>query len=111
LVEVDVSATVNALGGVRVFGRIDRLIVADDRVLAIDFKSNRTVPDRPEGVPEGILRQMGAYRAALGAIWPDRRIEVAIVWTRTARLMPLPDALVDAALARSADLDPAGARP
>jgi ATP-dependent helicase/nuclease subunit A len=111
LAEVDVSATIAAPGGVRVFGRIDRLVVEDGRVMAVDFKSNRTVPERPEDVPEGILRQMGAYRAALGAIWPERRIEVAVVWTRTARLMPLPDALVDAALARSADLDPVGGRP
>jgi ATP-dependent helicase/nuclease subunit A len=90
-------------------GRIDRLVVRPDRVLAIDFKSHRDVPDRPEAVPEAILRQMGAYRAALRAIWPGRRAETAVLWTRTARLMPLPDALVDAALARAAgDLDRAG---
>lgn len=111
LAEVDLSAEVAALGGLRVAGRIDRLVVREDRVLALDFKSNRTVPERPEDVPEGILRQMGAYRAALGAIWTDRRVEVAVIWTRTARVMPLSDALVDAALARAADLDPGGARP
>ena len=87
------------------------LATGEARVLALDFKSNRTEPERPEDVPEGILRQMGAYRAALGAIWTDRRVEMAVIWTRTARLMPLPDALVDAALARAADLDPGGARP
>ena len=38
---------------------------APDRVLAVDFKSHRAVPAAPEAVPEGILRQMGAYRAAL----------------------------------------------
>ena len=45
---------------------------------------------------------MGAYRAALAQIFPARRIETAILWTRAARLMPLPDALVAAALARAA---------
>ena len=90
-------------------GRIDRLVIEPDRVLAVDFKSHRDVPVRPEDVPEGILRQMGAYRAALAAIWPGRRAETAILWTRTARLMPLPAALVDAALAR-AELDRAGGR-
>ena len=111
LAEVDVSATVPALGGLRVSGRIDRLVIDDDRVLAIDFKSNRVVPERTEDVPEGILRQMGAYRAALREIWLERRVEVAVIWTRDAGLMPLPDALVDEALARAADLDPAGVRP
>jgi ATP-dependent helicase/nuclease subunit A len=99
LAEVDVAAPLPALGGARMIGRIDRLVVADDRVLAVDFKSHRDVPGRPEDVPEGILRQMGAYRAALAAIWPGRRVETAILWTRAARLMPLPAALVDAALA------------
>ena len=52
-------------------------------------------------MPEGILRQMGAYRAALAQIWPGRTVETAILWTRTARLMPLPGPLVAAALARA----------
>lgn len=105
LAEIDVTASLPELGGARLLGRIDRLVVDPGRVLAIDFKSNRTVPDRPDAVPEAILRQMGAYRSALAAIWPGRSVETAILWTRAARLMPLPDALVRAALAR-ADLDP-----
>ena len=51
---------------------------APERVLAVDFKSNRVVPAAPEAAPEAILRQMGAYRAALGAIWPGRRVETAV---------------------------------
>jgi ATP-dependent helicase/nuclease subunit A len=101
LAEVDVSAPLSAVDGERILGRIDRLVIGETEVLAIDFKSNRAVPGRPEETPEGILRQMGAYRAALAAIWPDRRAATAILWTRTATLMPLPDALVDAALARA----------
>ena len=102
LAEVDVTAPLAALGGARILGRIDRLLVEPDRVLAIDFKSHQAIPPAPEAVPEGILRQMGAYRAALAQIFPARRIETAILWTRAARLMPLPDALVATALARAA---------
>ena len=47
-------------------------------------RATRRCRRRPSAVPEGILRQMGAYRAALAAIWPDRRVETAILWTRTA---------------------------
>ena len=54
-------------------GRIDRLIVAADRVLAVDFKTNGVVPRPPRTTPEAILRQMGAYAAALGAIYPGPR--------------------------------------
>jgi ATP-dependent helicase/nuclease subunit A len=110
LAEVAVAAPLAELGGGRVVGRIDRLVVLPERILAVDFKSHGTVPDAPEGVPEGILRQMGAYRAALAQIWPERAVETAILWTRAARLMPLPGPLVAAALARARELDPPGAR-
>ena len=43
---------------------------------------------------------MGAYAAALRLIYPDRRIDTAILWTRTARLMPLSNDLVMTALQR-----------
>jgi ATP-dependent helicase/nuclease subunit A len=105
LAEVEVAAP---LGGARMVGRIDRLVVAPDRILAVDFKSNRIVPERVEDVPEAILRQLGAYRAALVRIWPDRPVETAVLWTRAGRLMPVPAALGDAALARWGDLDPQG---
>jgi ATP-dependent helicase/nuclease subunit A len=99
LAEVGVSADVAVLGG-RIFGAIDRLIIDDARVLAIDFKTNRLVPDTPDAVPEGVLRQMGAYRHALLQIYPDRAVDTAILWTQTGQLMPLPGNLVSAALAR-----------
>ena len=82
-------------------GTIDRLLVAPDRILAIDFKTNRLVPDSPGDVPEGLLRQMGAYAAMLAQIWPDRPVETAILWTARPLLMPLPGPLVMAALHRA----------
>jgi len=95
LAEVPVSAD---LGDRRLHGVIDRLIVTPDRVLAVDFKTNATVPDTPAATPTGLLRQMGAYAHTLAAIWPDRKIETAILWTRTATLMPLPHDLVSDAV-------------
>ncbi|MFT6535547.1 MAG: ATP-dependent helicase/nuclease subunit A [Loktanella salsilacus] len=99
LAEVDITAELPGLG--RMHGSIDRLIVTPDRVTAIDFKTNRNTPAGPDQVPEGLLRQMGAYAAALVQIYPDRAIETAILWTRDAVLMDLPPALTTAALARS----------
>ena len=90
------------IGESLIHGSIDRLIVAPDRVTIVDFKSNSAVPTRPDEVPEGILRQLGAYAAAMAQIYPDRRIETCILWTRTARLMPLPLDIVSAALDRAA---------
>lgn len=85
----------------RLVGIIDRLVVNDDHVIAIDYKSNLVVPERAEDTPEGLLRQMGAYCAALEQIYPGRRVETALLWTQSARLMPLPRDLVMTALQRA----------
>ncbi|MBP7001396.1 double-strand break repair helicase AddA [Amaricoccus sp.] len=112
LAEVDVTAPLAALGGARMLGRIDRLAVGPERVLAVDFKSNRVAPSTAEATPEAILRQMGAYAAALALVWPGRRVETAVLWTRPRRLMPLPPGLVAAALTRAGPLlDPGGGAP
>lgn len=102
LAEVDLSAAVHELGHRRLYGSIDRLIITPNRVLAVDFKTNRIIPDRPTDIPEGILRQMGAYRAMLSTIYADRPVEIAILWTARAELMPVPADLCMAALQRFA---------
>ena len=76
----------------------DRLVVTPDEILAVDFKTNAVVPDTPNSVPDGILRQMGAYTHALAQIYPTKRIETAIVWTRTGHLMDLPAEITKTAL-------------
>ncbi|MES2143421.1 MAG: double-strand break repair helicase AddA [Pseudomonadota bacterium] len=87
------------LGGRRMTGTVDRLVVTRDQVLAVDFKSNRVVPDSPERVPDGILAQMGAYARALQQIYPDRQVAVAVLWTSVPHLMPLDLDIVRRALA------------
>jgi len=104
LAEVPVTAE---LGAERLYGIIDRLIIDETRVLAVDFKSNRTIPDSATNCPEGLLRQMGAYAHALQTIYPDRTIETAILWTHAATLMLLPQDIVNAALHRTGYLDAA----
>ena len=79
------------MAGRRLYGAIDRLIVEPDRVLAIDYKSNSIVPKTAAEIPEGLRRQMQAYAVALAQIYPDRKIECAILWIKTARLMLLDD--------------------
>jgi ATP-dependent helicase/nuclease subunit A len=98
LTEVEVTGRVDELGGRLVHGTIDRLLVTPARVFAIDYKSNAVVPETPSEVPEGLLRQMGAYGAILAQIYPDRPVELAILWTRTGRLMRLDPDIVRSAL-------------
>lgn len=99
LAEVSLTAEVAGLG--RLHGCVDRLMILPDRVLAVDVKTNRLVPQSPEAVPEGLLRQMGAYGAMLRAVYPGRRVDTAILWTAARRLMELPEALVAGAVARA----------
>ncbi len=86
--------------GTRLMGTIDRLIISDSHVFVIDFKSNRTVPHSADAVPEGILRQMGAYLHMLDQLY-TREVRLAILWTETGTLMPLDPDIVRAALGRA----------
>ena len=101
LAEVDVTAHLPELNEDPIQGSIDRLLVSPTRVLAVDFKTNQIVPSEAEQVPSGLLRQMGAYAAALSQIYPDHDIETAILWTKNLELMPLPKDLVISSLANT----------
>jgi ATP-dependent helicase/nuclease subunit A len=101
LAEVRITGQIPELGGKHIYGTIDRLIVSDTTVLAVDFKSNRRVPVSPQDAPDGLLRQMGAYLACLQPIYPNHDIEVAILWTETQHLMRLPKNMVIHALKAS----------
>jgi ATP-dependent helicase/nuclease subunit A len=83
------------VGDAVVGGLVDRLAVLPDRVLVVDYKTNRLAPDRPEATPVMYLRQMAAYRAVLRQVFPDRPVRCALVWTRAGRVAMLPDEVLD----------------
>lgn len=95
LAEVPVTATLDKFPGRVLHGIIDRLIVRDDEVLAVDFKTNRIVPKTEAETPDGLLAQLGAYRAVLRQIYPDRKVATAILWTQSRELMRFTNSLVD----------------
>ncbi len=92
LAEVPLSAVVH---GMVVAGIVDRLLVTDDVVTVIDYKTGRHVPCSAAGVQPAYLRQMAAYRDALAVIFPGRRIAAALLYTAGPRLIALDDALLD----------------
>jgi ATP-dependent helicase/nuclease subunit A len=85
--------------GLKISGRIDRLVVLPDRVLVADFKTNRPSPTRVEDTDPAYLRQMAIYAAVLADVFPGRAIEAALVWTDGPKLMPIPENLLAASLA------------
>ncbi|MEO1065988.1 MAG: PD-(D/E)XK nuclease family protein, partial [Pseudomonadota bacterium] len=99
--EVTVAGTV-MIGGepVEVRGQIDRLIVVDGTLHIVDFKTNRHVPDTRDAVPHNYVRQLALYRALMAPLYPDHAVKASILWTRTAVVMAVPEAMLDAALDR-----------
>ena len=93
LAEVPIIGT---LGTVTVSGQVDRLIVTDDSVMIVDYKSNRVTPRTAQEAPAAYLNQMAAYRAILAKIYPEKSVKSALLWTSAARLMPLDGSILDA---------------
>jgi ATP-dependent helicase/nuclease subunit A len=83
------------VGEQAIAGQVDRLLVTDDSVTIIDFKSNRPPPASPAEVAALYLRQMAAYRAVLREIYPNRPVLCALLWTDGPTLMHLDDAAMD----------------
>jgi ATP-dependent helicase/nuclease subunit A len=92
LAEVPLAATV---AGQVIAGTADRLLVTPERVLVVDFKTALRPPSSLGEVPLSTLRQMAAYAAALGAIFPGRKVQAALLYTHTPQLIALPRDLVD----------------
>jgi ATP-dependent helicase/nuclease subunit A len=93
LAEAPIAAVVD---GAVVAGTVDRLLIAPDRVQVVDFKTGLKVPRDVGEVSAYHLKQMAAYAAALARIFPDKRIEAALLFTEQARLIVLPAELLAA---------------
>jgi ATP-dependent helicase/nuclease subunit A len=93
LAEVPLAGIV---GKVAISGQVDRLLVSSDRVLVVDFKSDRDPPADREP-PAAYVGQMAAYWAALRAIYPDRPVRCALLWTAGPRLDEIAEPLLAAA--------------
>ena len=89
---------VGLIGGQAVSAQLDRLVVADDRVLIVDYKTLRPPPAVEEEVPAIYLRQLAIYRAALARIYPGREICCALLWTEGPRLMPIRHEILEGCL-------------
>lgn len=71
-----------------VSGSIDRLVIGRDDILAIDFKTNSSVPD-PENLHSQVpdyCAQMAIYADLLAGLFPDKTIRCGLLWTSQPRL-------------------------
>jgi ATP-dependent helicase/nuclease subunit A len=99
--EVAIAGGASSLpAALKVSGRIDRLVVGPERVLVVDFKSNRPAPERIDDADPAYLTQMALYVAVLEEVFPGRAVEAALVWTDGPKLMAVPEKMVRETLAR-----------
>jgi ATP-dependent helicase/nuclease subunit A len=80
-------------------GRIDRLVIGSERVLVVDFKTDARPATAPGEISETYLLQLACYHAALAALYPERVVAAAILWTAGPALMSIDGGILDRALA------------
>ncbi len=77
-------------------GTVDRLLISEDEVLVVDFKTGRRAPASAEAVSPHHKAQMGAYAAVLAGIFPGRQIRAALLYTSGPSLIEIPQATLEA---------------
>ena len=76
-------------------GVVDRLAVEKDRVLVLDFKTDRPAPTDAADAPDSYVMQLALYREVLRKIFPGKTVSCALLWTEKPHLMELPDSRLD----------------
>lgn len=69
--------------------QLDRIVDLGDRIMIVDFKTNRPAAKSLEDVPKIYLKQLSAYRSLLMKIYPNKEVETYILWTDIANLMKI----------------------
>lgn len=87
LAEVPVSGPLG--DGRMISGQIDRLVIGHNRVLIVDFKTNRPSPASENDIPAAYISQLKAYKTAISRIFPEKEILCALLWTDKPLLMPV----------------------
>ncbi|MCJ7997621.1 double-strand break repair helicase AddA [Rhizobium cremeum] len=82
-----------------VSGRIDRMAVIGNRVVLMDYKTNRTPPATISQVPLSHRAQLAIYREILRPLYPGKDFECLLVYTENGSVVALPDTLLSQSLA------------
>jgi len=94
--ETPIVGTIDGPKGPEIIsGQVDRLVIRENEVMIVDYKTNRPPPQQERDVPEVYIRQMAAYRAVLRKIWPDWPIRCVLLWTDGPRTMSLDEQRLD----------------
>lgn len=99
--EVSLAGTIMLRGRRRVVsGQVDRLAVTAERVLIVDYKTDRSPPRTAADVPNSYVLQLALYAELLRPLYPDREVRATLLYTEGPTLIELPDRMLADALAR-----------
>lgn len=93
LVEFPVSGLI---GNRPVIGQIDRLVITDDFIWLVDFKSGRPQTQHP---PQDYILQMALYSHIISTIYPDKPLRTEIIWLTDLSVSHITDDMMAQALA------------
>lgn len=72
-----------------VSGQIDRLVIDDNDIWIVDYKTNRPPPVDPANIPSVYRKQLKAYKDTIQEIYPKHTIHCGILWTEGPRFVRL----------------------
>lgn len=74
--------------------RLDRVVVTENVIKILDFKTSEQVPHTVLATPKVILTQLADYAAALATVYPAHYVECYLLWTAEPVLHSIPEFLL-----------------
>ncbi len=78
---------IGEVGGKIISAQLDRLVILPQKIMIVDFKTNRPAAKNLEQTPLNYVKQLAAYAELLHKIYSDKTVETYILWTNETRLM------------------------
>lgn len=69
------------------FGRIDLLVVQEDKAIIVDYKTDANVPNSPDLIPMKYQEQLRNYKHMVQNIYPDKIVEAKLLWLSAPKFM------------------------
>lgn len=80
-------AVVGIVDGQAVAGQIDRLVVAENEVWVIDYKTTPNPPVSVTAIPQNYREQLKSYHALIVPLYPGKKVRCVLLWTTTLTCM------------------------
>lgn len=78
---------IGEVDGKIISAKVDRLLVLSDKVIIVDYKTNRPAAKTLADVPEAYFTQLHSYKELVQRIYPNKLIETYLLWTNTCNMM------------------------